>query len=239
MFKNPVGLSATSIGAITFLAGCLSLLFRRWQLGLALITSFLAALMASGLKKYPFSGRMLLFSVPAVSLLVGEGIERFRLLIGQYSSPKALGVWLVLSVLIFYRPIGEAYDVLQHPRMREHIKPVMSYVSQHKLDTDSVYVYSGAHPAFAYYAPQYGFEDADYSIGVLSREEPHRYLEDIERLMGNKRVWFIFSHNCPWCPVNEKEYYLEHLDDVGTQLDVFESSEASVYLYDLSSEKHD
>lgn len=239
IFRNPVGLSATSISVVAFSAGCLSLIFRRWQLGLALTASLLAALLASGLRKYPFGGRLLLFVVPAVDLLIAEGAERFRLLIHRYSSAAAFGLWLALSAAMLYKPIGGAYHGLRQPWMREHIKPVISYVSQNKLEEDAIYVYSGAYPAFAYYSSQYGFEEGDYVIGVLSREEPRRYIEDIDKLVGERRVWFIFSHNCTWCPVNEKAYYLEHLGEVGTQLDAFKSSEASVYLYDLSTEGYD
>jgi hypothetical protein len=143
----------------------------------------------------------------------------------------------VLSALLLYKPIGVALQNLQDPKMGEHIRPVMSYVSRHQLDTDSVYIYYGAYPAFAYYSAQYGFEDDHYIVGLMSREEPSRYIFDVDQLIGLRRAWFVFSHNCDWCLVDEQAYILAHLDEVGRQVDEFESSNASAHLYDLSVQR--
>jgi hypothetical protein len=234
MFEHPIGLSVAPIGAGLFLIGCVSLSFRRWQLALVLVTQLLVTLLASGLMKYPFSGRLLLFLAPAVILLIAEGIERLRLLLHRHSPAASFGLWLGMAALVLYGPIGAAFENLRHPDMGEHIKPVMSYVSRNRLDADGIYVYSGAYPAFSYYLQQYGFDRDDYIKGILSREEPSRYISDVDKLIGFQRAWFVFSHNCDWCTVDEQAYILEHLEEVGMRLDEFQSSNASVYLYDLS-----
>jgi hypothetical protein len=78
MFENPVGLVGpltASIGMVVFLAGCISFFFKKRQLALFLIVPFPIVFLASGLQKYPFGDRLLLFIVPIVLLLIGEGIE--------------------------------------------------------------------------------------------------------------------------------------------------------------------
>jgi hypothetical protein len=109
----------------------------------------------------------------------------------------------------------------------------MVYLSQHRRPTDSVYVYYGAEAAFEYYAPLYGLERGDYNIGVKSRNNPVFYIQDIEKFSGKERVWYLFSHNCGWCEVDEKLYILEHLNKVGIKIEEIEAPGASIYLYDL------
>jgi hypothetical protein len=71
---TPLGvLPSAFIGLGLFLAGVWSL-GRRWTGGLILLVSpILVALAASMLHRYPFHGRLLLFLIPSVYLLVGEG----------------------------------------------------------------------------------------------------------------------------------------------------------------------
>ena len=57
-----------------YLIGAVSLGFR-WRGGLYLLVApLLFTLFASGLHQYPFHGRLLLFLVPTVHLLVAEGV---------------------------------------------------------------------------------------------------------------------------------------------------------------------
>lgn len=121
-----------------------------------------------------------------------------------------------------------------YPSRGEDIKPVMAYLAENRLNNDVIYVYYGAVPAFQYYAPFYGFESKDYNCGISARKEPHRYIADIESFKGKQRVWFVFSHNCSWCVVNEQDFFLEHLDRQGVKIGEFVSEGAATYLYDLS-----
>jgi hypothetical protein len=235
MLESPVGLTNTLLGAILFLLGCLSLFSRNWRLALILTMPFLITLIVSGFGKYPFEGRLLLFIVPMVILFITEGVERSYQVLRKYNFVMAIGLWIVLVGLLFYQPVKAAvFWNLSNPTMEEHIKPVMVYLGQNKQDTESIYVYYGARPAFEYYAPLYGFENSDYIIGISSRAQPEKYIQDIDTLNRQGRIWFVFSHNCSWCKVNEEVYFLEHLDELGTKIDKFESLGASVYLYDLS-----
>jgi hypothetical protein len=138
-----------------------------------------------------------------------------------------------LVVYFLYGPIAVAYENLQSPPLGEHIKPVMSYMSENYLSTDLIYVYYGAAPAFEFYAPLYGFDRNDYIVGLSARKDPAQYLEEIEKIKGSQRIWFVFSHNCSWCIVNEQDFILEHLNEIGLKNGELVSDGASVYLYNL------
>ena len=235
--ENPAGISFISIGAIAFLVGCLSLFSRRWQIALFLFLPFPAVLLASRLEKYPFGDRLLLFILPFAFMIIAEGLEQVHRVFSKVNRWAALGAWFVLALLLVYDPTSLALHNLIDPPMREEIKPVMSYVHSHKLGNDLIYVYYGAMPAFNYYAPQYGFRQDEYVEGTTSRKRPTKYFKDLKNLAGRGRVWFIFSHNCSWCAVNEEVYYLENLNKMGTELDEYSSEGASAYLFDMNSLK--
>lgn len=234
MFSSPVGLTNTLISTILFFLGGLSLFSRNWQLALILLIPFLTTLIASGFGMYPFSGRLLLFVVPMVILLITEGIGRSYLTLRKYNFSIAIAVWITLALLLIYKPTETALQNLNNPQMKEHIKPVMAYLRENRVAKEPIYVYYGAWAAFQFYAPSYGFEPGDYNIGVSSRQKPEKYIQDIAKLDGQGHVWYIFSHNCSWCIVDEKKYFLKHLDKLGVKMDEFESSDSSVYLYDMS-----
>lgn len=233
LLNNLVGLPllASCLATILVVLGCRSLLARRWQLIAVLVTPLVIALAASGLHKYPFSGRLMLFSVPILLLIIAEGIEWLRSVIGKMDAGLAPGVTTGLAVFILYAPVSVAVVNFLHPPMKEDIKPVMSYLHRYRAPGDVVYVYHGAVPAFEYYAAMFGFQKNDYIAGTPSSERPDRYLRQIERIKGGGRFWLIFSHNCENCQVNEEEYFIEQLDKFDTRLVSFRAPGASVYSY--------
>jgi hypothetical protein len=229
-------LEVSPIGAILaglLFAGTLSFGVRRWQLMSALLAPFLLTLLASAFRKYPFKERLLLFLFPLLFLLITEGVKAVRTTLSRVNRPLAEMVCASVVLYLLYNPAAVAYKNLQHPPLREHIKPVMAYLADKRLRTDLIYVYYGAVPAFSFYMPVFGFDHGDFIIGISSRGEPTRYLEEIAALRGNARVWFVFSHNCSWCIVDEREYILGHLNAIGVKRGEFLSEGASLYLYDL------
>ncbi len=234
LLKDPAALPVGVITVGLMIVGIFSLAIGRLPLMSILVSPFLLTLIASALGKYPFSGRLLIFLVPLLLLLVAAGVDRVRVALLKVNGLLA---WLVTASLVIYLlwgPLTTAYENLESPPLGEHIKPAMSYLSQGYQDTDLIYLYIGAEPAFAFYAPLYGFDRDDYIVGVWARNDPTHYLEDVDKLRGNPRVWFVFSHNCSWCTVNEQDFILEHLDKIGVKRGELVSGSAAVYLYDLT-----
>jgi len=229
IFENPVGLSLSGVAAMALLIGCRALWEKSKPQLMILVAPIFFVLIASGLHKYPFSGRMLLFAVPAAMLLIGAGAGK---IIEAAGREKIIGIALV--GLLFFHPLWSASYALVKPRTNEEIRPVMSYLQEHRQSGDVLYLYHNAAHPFQYYAPHYGFDRNDGIIGVNSRHNWKNSFDDLDKLQGNKRVWILFSHVYNWDHVDEEKLFVFHLDQIGTRLDAYASAGAAVYLYDLS-----
>jgi hypothetical protein len=233
MLRTPAALPANAVIVGLLIAGVISFAFRRWELMLVLIAPFLLTLLASALRRYPFGERLLLFLVPFLLLLLAEGVHRVWMVLRRVNRPIAGLVSACLVVYLMYGPLAIAYKNLQSPPLREDIRPVMAYLSENRLSTDLIYVYYGAQPAFQFYAPLYGFARSDYVVGLEARNDPSRYLAEVDKMKGSRRAWFVFSHNCGWCIMDEQNAILKHLDAIGVKRAEAASYGASTYLYDL------
>jgi hypothetical protein len=100
--KSPMGPVVTVIlASILAIAGAVSLL-RRWPGGLYLLAAPWAfALTASALHQYPFHGRLLLFLVPSVHMLVAEGAA-------AVARPGGWRLAAALGAFLLYQPAVDA-----------------------------------------------------------------------------------------------------------------------------------
>jgi len=198
-----------------------------------LISPILVTLLASGFHKYPFSGRVLLFIVPSVLILIAEGVQQI-IDITKYERPI---IGITLTALLVLHPLLSASYHLIRPRANEEIKPILNYVREHLQDGDVLYVHNRASYAFEYYKEKHGFTDRDYFVGKDGHDNWRIYISDLDRLRGS-RVWMIFSH---WSTVkrevhrgqivDQETFFIYQLDNIGTMLDSFKSSGAACYLY--------
>lgn len=228
IFQNPLGLSLSGIAALAFLVGSFSVFLQKKEQFFILIFPIPLVLLASGLHKYPFQGRFLLFLVPSLLLFIAEGVEQIR----DKTRGNSAIIGIALICLLFLRPSLAAPYHLIKPYTKEEIKPVISYMREHWQDGDILYLYYYSRPAFEYYSKINGFKKSNYIIGVRPRGNWNNYVEDLDKLLNNKRVWILFSHVARK-GIEPKKVFLWHLDSSGTRLDSFKSTGASVYLYDL------
>jgi uncharacterized membrane protein len=232
IFEFPVGLSLSGIALLTFIFGCISLYSKKKEMFFIFLSPILFALLASGLHKYPFDGRLLLFIVPSLLLFISEGASQIRYKTKQ--NIPVLGIAIIS--LLFIGPLFYAghHLIKPKPMIQEEIKPVMQYVRYNKQVEDVLYIYTASVNAFKYYSRRYGFSNDDYIKGVNCNSDLSICVSDLNKLIGNKRVWILFSHVYKRNGIDQKQFFLYHLDSIGTRLDSFISKGASVYLYDLS-----
>jgi hypothetical protein len=230
IFRYPSGLSLAGVAALAFVTGCGGFLKNNKRALLILIAPILCTLVASGLHKYPFSGRFLLFLVPAILLVIAKGVEA----IVEKTWHDAAIIGIAATAILFFHPLFYAGQYFLNPRTVEDVQPILSYLKERKQDGDVLYLYYGTKPMFKYYQGKYGFVDGDYIVGIKSRKVVRNYIEDLEKLRGQKRVWVVFSHTFSRGGVNEKSFFLYNLDNMGKQIDAFETPGAAVYLYDLT-----
>lgn len=237
VFQNPVGIHLTGIAALTFLIGCISMFVKNKQWFFILLAPTAITLTASGFHMYPFAGRLLLFIVPSLLVLIAEGVE-YIWCKTKSASPLIVSI---LVGLLFSHPVLYAICRTMEPSYKaiapfEDIKAVMCYLKEHKKDDDIIYLYYGSKHPFAYYAKRYGFNEDECVIGIYSKDDWEIFIQDLNKLCGKKRVWVLFSHVWTSNGVDEEKLFVYHLDHIGKRLDYFKAKGASIYLYELSKE---
>ncbi len=209
---------------------------RRWSgqspcIGLCfLVLPLIIALAASGLHRYPFSGRFLLFAIPGLLLVVSEGLEQM----GGVLRSSVPAVGLVLLGLLSLGPLRQAIAVSFHPYTIEELRPVLAYVQAREQPGDIIYVYYGAKPAFDYYCETSRFRAAGPVVeGREGRSDWRIYESDLTQLGGDRRVWMVISHDWTSAAVDEEKLLSYDLDAIGHRTDAFREPGAAAYLYDM------
>ncbi len=224
------GLPFYGLATFAWLAGGI-ILWRagRRALALALVLPLLGATVASGLKLYPLYIRVILFAVPPTFLLIACGGEAIHRALSAHSRAIAI-VWVTLLMLHpFYRSLA----VLNSPWVNEEVRPAIQYIRDHWQEGDRIYVYHGAAPIFAYYAPRFDLDDpALYRLGRASNGDFTLLRDDVASLPPG-RVWVLFAHIYSFNGISEQSFLLAQLDGRGAQLDRLEVQNAAVFLYDL------
>jgi hypothetical protein len=217
------------------LYGCWTLWRRQRDVALLLLLPVLILVSLSAAAIYPFSGRLTLFLLPSLLIVTAAGANHLltnwpnRI---HFLSPVALA-------LLGGAPIYAAMTALP-PSWLQHTRPVFEHVRQRWAPGDRLYVYYGAGPAFGYYARRVGMPLEGVIVGECDRAGLPKYLFELDRLRGERRVWVIASHAVR--RGDELNQLIGYLDRIGRRLDVVhipglrdEPIEAAWgYLYDLS-----
>ncbi len=231
MFKFPLGLWGYGLilAVLSFFTGCF-VQFRKCRavLGIVIFT-LMFTLFASGLRLYPFEGRLLLFLTPLMLLPVAFGVVHIAQAIARTS--RFLGA--VVVMLLFVYPVVNAGYRLFRPRAPEELRPALQHIVDQYQEGDMLYIYYGACNAFQYYHSRIGYT-GDYIIGTESRDDWSGYYNELQGLQGKKRVWILFSHIAAAFGADEERLFTSYLDTMGEPVDVHHESGAAVYLYDLS-----
>jgi hypothetical protein len=191
----------SDLAGFLFVLGGLAL-WRRNRFYLATLTlPILFALLASGLHRYAFSGRLLLFFTPFLIVLIAQGFQSLVELPARYGRELAL----LLALFLLLEPaLLESYRLIK-PRQVEEVRSVMAYLQDHVKNNDIVYVYRGAVPAFLYYSDRLDFLEEQTvwccvnihpGSAVLGRTRKtwREYAQELQRLPAGTRVWMVFSH---------------------------------------------
>ena len=219
------------------LAGWVILFIQNRGYAIALACILLFTLIAAALQLYPVFERMVLFLVPVGLILLGKTVVALHQSLHRYRFAGAIPV-LLLAGFLLYGPVVTSLQSFIEPKYFEHIRPIMENLRDSWKDGDGLYVSYGALPAFRYYVPFYGLENIPYESG--RREDyrnPQTILSQFDSLNGQPRVWILLSHVYEKGDFNEKDFILNHLDQIGQLRREFRAPGTSVflYLYDLGN----
>ncbi len=210
-------------------------LVRRSQSALLLAVPVLSVLAASMLRVYPFSGRLILFLVPSLYIMMAAGVEAIAasaLHAGTpaiWRAPMYAGVFSAGALLMCVWPLGKA----PLPYYNSETRPMIAYLGSHRNKDDAIYVHNMAWAAYLFYGPESGLGAGDAirtSPSSTPGQKPLAVLKDLDQFRGRSRVWILFGGGYPV----EQTCALDYLDSIGMRLDHRTAVNASVYLYDLS-----
>ncbi len=225
---DSAGMGVTGFGAVAFLVGGLALVRVNWRLFVVLVAPLALALLASGVKKYPFAGRLMLYAVPAMILLVAYGVD----LIANRLNDVVRGAGFIVIAVLFVAPVAECRWLLSHPLHSEEPRTALAYTHDHWQAGDRMYVFYGAAAAFAYYQPQYPFPADDVRFGAETRGKDSRAMrDDLLTFQGDKRVWVVIAHS----QRDEEAALTAYLDGMGQREERIKYPDAVVLRYDLSA----
>jgi hypothetical protein len=230
-FAFPAGLGGTAvraggIAAALFVVGVVGFWRERWPVAVAVVVPAGLTLLASGLHKYPFAGRLLLFLVPIAVL----GVARGGWMVVEAVRPRLRVVaWVLLGVLVA-APAIEAYQEIRKPARAEQLESVLEEVRCEWQAGDRMYVYYGAEPAFRYYTRDAAFPADAVVLGTEARANRTEYREQLTRFRGQRRVWLVFSHRHQ----NEELVIRVYAEGMGRCVRTINAPGAAAYLFDFS-----
>jgi hypothetical protein len=176
--------------AVLALVGLREFARERWPVAVALALPVGFLLLASGLHKYPFGGRLLLFLIPFSVLLVARGAWAL------FDAAREKNLFAALAVIgLLVGAAGwQTVDMLRHPLRHEQLNPVLEQVRGEVRPIDRVYVYYSAVPAFTFYTREHPLPvpPSAVALGEEHHDDPAGYLAELAKFHG--RVWVIHSH---------------------------------------------
>lgn len=229
-FATPGGLGGTEfriggVAAMMSVVGLVAIARERWSLAVGLVLPACLALLASGVHKYPFAGRLLLFLVPFALLTVARGAWELVSALRQ-TQPTAAGLLLGFLVVA---PMVEAYQQFARPPRHEQITEVLDEVRSRAEPGDKVYLYYGGVPAFTFYT-----RDAAFPLPVTTggeyRDRRTGYRDELRKLVGEPRVWVVFSHRHQ----TEESQLRAYAESLGECREEVRRPGAAAYRYDFS-----
>ena len=235
LFTDVAGLdSYFGVFLILVLLGLTRLYTAHWTIAGSITLTFVFVLIASGLQKYPFSGRLMLFSVPLLFMLIGAGLD-FLLDIPSPSKVLNSMVAVCLIGLILIAPVSTSIERYKSPPDTDYIRPAMEYLMENYLSGDVIYVYYWTVPAFEYYSLIYDFSGKNVVVG--KQPEKEEIISELSQLNEHERIWIIFSHLSPKRKVRINDLLVHMTSNMGTMDDKFivPGSGVYLYMYDLSN----
>jgi hypothetical protein len=231
LWRSPGSMTFPGLAAFFGAVGAASLVSTSPWRAAVLLAPIVPTLAAAALKSYPFSGRLLLFLVPALLIFLAEGVSRVQGLPVRGATATAV----VLCVFLLWEPLARQNRDLFRRRPYEESRGVIRYLAERFQPEDAVFVYAESRWSFLYYARAYGIRPKEI---VFGRSEESRWdldVEDIGALTGRPRVWFLFSDVDGGAGrASEENFFLFNLDRLGRRLDSHREPGAVVHLYDLS-----
>lgn len=227
LFRHPAGFFFPGAAVAVVILGSVTL-YRARKNSFYCLISFLPFLIAANLLyQYPISKRLMLFALPVIYLLVGEGLASLKNLGGRRIA------YIFAGLLLFYPAFTAACNFF-HPWDRQPMKPALHHIRSHWQPGDHLYVYRGGLRPFQIYGAGYGFDDENSTIGTrFFREDVSVLSPDFQAMASKKRVWFLICHDIELEGMDKRPVFLAHMRQTAKLLNSYRINDTSAYLFEF------
>ena len=233
-FVDPMRYRAFGLAALLTLAGAWAMWRRDRILVLMMASPVVMIAFLSATKMYPFGvqgelrhpilGRVLLFVVPLILIIMARGLQLMRDRGGKAGS----GAVAVVLVILFVHPLLMVVRYVRNPDEPHDIRPALKLIKEQIQPGDRVFVNWAGMMVSNYYWPKFGLE-ATPRFGVTGENGGALYIdvsrfEEYERTFAAQpagRVWVMFVHS-PDLPGHrtDDKWLRWYLPSLGQRLDV-------------------
>lgn len=214
--------AAIAVVALVVAAGALVARRRTWEL--VLLLSFLPALTAAAsLQQYPFRGRLALFTLPFVLIVLAS-------LLAQPSRGLRVGAAAVLA-LVSLGPLRTTLEEASDPTLFPDARSVVEFVAQRHEPHQEILVHKLAVAPFDFYRRVHGLPRA----GVVRWRSAERCRAVPPEPLAAGYVWVVFAYTHSSSPPDEASIMRSQLDAMGRRLALVEAHDAFAALYDLGA----
>jgi hypothetical protein len=178
------------VATVACLAGLLALGRRRVALAALLLAPLLLVVVAAVARKYPLDGRLTLFLVPLILLLLAASVDVLAPVTGGRAPVSSLAIGLLVAV-VAVQPVSRTLRAFPHPIEVSETRPLLETIGAHWEPGDRVAVETSAEPAYRYYAARLGLDPAPVVVALRTR--PCGGPPVAPQLLTARRVWFVLS----------------------------------------------
>jgi len=185
LFKYPAGIIA--------LSGLL--VVPRWWKShwLLLFFPLLLAALASGFQLYSMLSRLLLFAIPALIIMLIQGLRHIEGFLEDRNQEAWSKYFLaLLTAILLLQPVLNSIQRFTTPNEVNELKPVLELIQGHYKKGEIIYLNPGVVPQFDYYKSQYGLQEVPVVYGLAIWED---WKKDLDILIHHPAAWCLFAHD--------------------------------------------
>lgn len=178
-------------GLLFFSIGSIAYLFyqKKYKIVILLIGPVILHLVLSYFQAYPFSGRLTLYLLPDLIIVICFGITEILSRLSKYFNGVAY--YLIIPGCLF---LGYRF-YLHFPKEVEEMKKSVGFMNANRKPGDIVYVSYNAIPVFNTYQDMKDEKFHNPVVTGLDLDRTEEYATNGKQLDSlHGRVWYIFSH---------------------------------------------
>ena len=171
--------------ALALVLAVAAVIISKRRTALVAVGAILTVYVASALKAYPFSSRLLIFCVPLTFFIIATGIDEFRRITGPVAAAVA-------SVLLLGVMVPLAVESAQRPYFNSDMRGALAEVSRRFEEGDAIALWR-SNKLFRYYRRALKTRSAPV-LNLDPNKSSSNTLIEIAEKNGYRRIWVVAAH---------------------------------------------